>query len=365
MRTRLLQQPPQLGAPRPGRAAGGLAALPLRSLALALAAAGTLLAGPTARAAFIEATLGSAGPGSWAILSTGNPSTTDFALNGPGTTLGNVGVGATGKLSLDSSNGNPATAIIGNVFLATGSSLTHPQQVQGNIVMGADTMLGQAAADARAATGTFAGLSATNPTTSIGNSTGTVTGTAGVNVLNITALNLNHAGLTLNAPKGGQFVINDSGQFTLNSGVINLAGGLTPSDVVFNLTGIGPDVHTSGGLHDESVVNGILLAEGRKLDFSPGLVNGEVISDSDHIHFVSGAEVHQATPPPGPSLPGAATAPEPASVVLLVLGLPALAAYACRARRRPVQAASRPETSWSKDRVEWPGPRVDLPGVGG
>src|SRR5690348_3195109 len=146
MRTRRLRQLPQLGAPRPGRAAGGLAALPLRSLALALAAAGTLLAGPTARADLIKATLGSAGPGSWAILSTGNPSTTDFALNGPGTTVGNVGVGATGKLSLDSSNGNPATAITGNVFLATGSSVTHPQQVQGNIVTGADTLLGQAAA---------------------------------------------------------------------------------------------------------------------------------------------------------------------------------------------------------------------------
>jgi hypothetical protein len=332
MRTRQLQRPRQLGAP-----------VPLRSLVLAVAAAGTLLAGPTARADFINATLGSAGPSSWAILSTGNPSTTDFALNGPGTTLGNVGVGATGKLSLDSSNGHPATAITGNVFLATGSSITHPQQVHGSVVTGADAVLAQAAVDAQAAAGTFAGLSATNGTTSIGNATGTITGTTGVNVLNVTGLSLNHAALTLSAPKGGQFVINDSGAFTLNSGVIQLAGGLAPSDVVFNLTGTGPDVHSSGG-GNSSVLNGILLAEDRNIAFSPGLVNGEVISGGASIHFVSGAEVNQAgPPPPAPAPPPVVdTAPEPASAVLLVLGLPALAAYAYRARRRPVQDASGP-----------------------
>lgn len=302
-----------------------------RVAALALAAACTLGLAPAARADFINATLGTAGPSNWGILSTGN-SNTDFALNGPGTTVGNVGVGATGTLKLDSSNGNPATAIIGNVFLSTGSSITHPQQVQGSVFTSQDAVLNQAAADAKAAAATFAGLSATNPTTSISNSTGTITGTAGLNVLNISGLNLNHGTLTLSAPKGGQFVINDSGQFTLNSGTIALAGGLTPSDVVLNLTGTSPDAQTSGGLNNESVVNGILLAENRNIGFAPGLVNGEVISDGSSIHFVSGASVNQ-TPPSPPMVP------EPASVLLLGLGLPALGAYAYRARRpRPAPA---------------------------
>jgi hypothetical protein len=307
-------------------------------LALALAAAGTLLPGPAARAGFVSATLGPAGPSNWAILSTGNAATTDFALNGPGTTVGSVGVGATGKLSLDSSNGDPATAIVGNVYLSSGSSITHPQQVHGSVFTGQDAVLSQAAADARAAVATFAGLPATNPTTSVGNSTGTISGTGGVNVLNISGLNLNHGSLTLSAPKGGQFVINDSGQFTLNSGVIRLAGGLTPSDVVFNITGTGPDVSSSGGLHNESVVNGILLAEDRNIAFAPGLVNGEVISDGSSIHFVSGASVNQALPPTVPSPHGPLSAPEPTSVVLLGLGLPVLAASVWRGRRpRPSQ----------------------------
>jgi hypothetical protein len=327
MRTRQLQQPRQPGAPCPGRAAGGVGALAPRFLVLALVAAGTLLPGSAARADFISATLGSAGPSNWAILSTG--SGTDFALNGPGTTVGNVGVGGTGNLQLNSSN---ATAIIGNVYLSTGASLNNPNQVTGSVFTNQNAFLSHAATDARNAATTFAALAATNSTTAIGNSTGTINGTAGVNVLKITGLNLSGK-VTLSAPAGGQFVINDSGGFTLNSGQIDLAGRLTASDVVFNLTGSGPDVHTSGGLNNESVINGIVLAEDRSLEFAPGLVNGEVITDSNHLHFVSGASVNQATPPPGPLPRGTPTAPEPASVVLLGLGLPALLAYAYRARR--------------------------------
>jgi hypothetical protein len=304
----------------------------LRVAALALAAACTLGLAPASRADDINSILGTAGPGNWAILSTG--SNTDFALNGPGTTVGNVGVGGTGNLQLNSSNGNPATAIIGNVFLSTGASLNNPNQVHGSVFTGQDALLNQAAIDARNAANTFGGLKATNPTTSIGDSTGTITGTAGLNVLNITGLNLSKT-LTLDGQNlGGQFVINDSGGFTLNSGKINLTGGLTPSDVVFNLTGSGPDVHTSGGLGNESVINGIVLGEDRSFEFAPGLVNGEVITDSNHLHFVSGASVNQPPPPPPPPM-----VPEPASVLLLGLGLPALGAYAYRARRpRPAPA---------------------------
>jgi choice-of-anchor A domain-containing protein len=278
---------------------------------------------PAAHADFINDTLASAGPANWAILSTGNASPTDFALNGPGTTTGNVGVGPTGNLQLNSSIG---TAIVGNVYLSSGSTISHPGQVQGTIFTGADALLNQAATDAQHAATTFAGLAPTSPITTIDSSTKTIVGSAGVNVLNITDLNLNGAHLTLSAPAGGQFVINDSGGFVLNSGVIDLAGGLTPSDVVFNLTGSSPGVMSSGG-GNASVLNGILLAENRTIDFSPGLINGEAISDSDHIHFVSGAEVNQVPPSPPPMVP------EPASMLLVGLGLPAFAACAYRSRR--------------------------------
>jgi hypothetical protein len=277
------------------------------------------------RADFVTDTLGSAGPGNYALLSlTG---ATDIALNGPGTTTGNVGISSPGRLALDSSNGNPPVAIKGDVYLGNTASITHPNQVQGTVFTNQDPRLNQANVDARNAANTFAALA---PTLSVPgnaiNGTTTINGTAGVNVLDINSLHLgNGQALTLNGPAGAQFVVNDSGNFTLNSGRINLAGGLTPSDVVFNVTGRGPDVQTSGGLNNESVINGVLLATGRNIGLSPGLINGELIAGGQSIHLVSGASVNGS---------GAPMVPAPPSVVLMGLGGVAFVALVTRSRRR-------------------------------
>jgi hypothetical protein len=337
MKTVQSNQPARLGATSPGAAGGGSRALPCGFL-LPLAVVCLLLTGAAARADFISTTLGSAGPGNYAILSIGTGKS-DVALNGPGTTTGNVGV-LSGTLSLASS---APPAVVGNVFLGSGAgpNFSAAKQVQGTVFTGQTAQLTQARTEALNAAATFAGLA---PTLSVAgnviNGTTTITGTAGVNVLNISGLHLgNGRTLTLNAPSGSQFVINDSGGFTLNSGRINLAGGLSNSDVVFNVTGTGPALSTSGGLHHESVVNGILLAPGRGIAFAPGLVNGEAIAGGKTIHFVSGAEVNgppPSPPPPGPpplTTPPPPAAPEPASVLLLALGLPALAVCGYRARR--------------------------------
>src|SRR5205823_1202816 len=114
----------------------------------------------------------------------------------------------------------------------------------------------------------------------------------------------------------------------------NLTGGLTPSDVVINFTDANAALKTSGGLHNESVVNGILLAAGGSttVDFSPGLVNGEVIAGGNHAHFVSGAEVHS----PGGSGGSVQSVPAPSSVVLMGLGGLVFAGLVLRPRRRQV-----------------------------
>ena len=44
----------------------------------------------------------------------------------------------------------------------------------------------------------------------------------------------------------------------LNSDTFALFGGLTNSDVVYNFAGYGGDLQTSGGLNNESVINGII-----------------------------------------------------------------------------------------------------------
>src|SRR5205823_160488 len=73
-----------------------------------------------------------------------------------------------------------------------------------------------------------------------------------VNVTHLTNLQLSNGDdLFLKGLAGQQVVIDVSGTFKLNAdaagGKILLQGGLTADDVVFNITGTGADVATSGG----------------------------------------------------------------------------------------------------------------------
>jgi hypothetical protein len=236
----------------------------------------------------------------------------DIALNGPGTTNGNVAV-SSGTLSL---NGSAGPEVHGNVYLAGGAgiSIGNPPQVTGTVFTNQN--LSQPNTDARQASQTFAGLTP-NVTVAGGqvNSTTTILAIAGLNVVDVSNIHLgNGQTLTLNGPAGSEFIINDSGNLTLNSGQILLAGGVTNTDVVINDTATGNAISASGG-GNASVVNGIILAPNSGIAFSPGLVNGEVIAGGSTIHFVSGAGVNQ------PSIP---TVPEPSTYLLMASGLAAL-----------------------------------------
>src|SRR5262249_39755676 len=160
-------------------------------------------------------------------------------LNGPGITLGNVGISSPGFLHLDSSYGHPATAIQGNVFLGDAAHIFHPREVAGTIWSNQDARLAQANADARKASLTFTALTPTLTVPS-GAITGTtaIQGGVGLNVLDVSRIGLgNGQSLTLDGPAGTQFIINDAGGLTLNSASIRLTGGLTAADVVLNVTG--------------------------------------------------------------------------------------------------------------------------------
>jgi hypothetical protein len=250
---------------------------------------------------FILNELGSAGPTGlategpgFALL--GGPDATDIHLNGPGTTIGNVGISA-GKLSLDSSN---PVGIQGNVFLGTGATIdSGTKEVSGTAFTGQTSLLTTAFNSAVSASSAFAGLTGT----SIGSITGTRTissapGSNVLNVLDISTINLGQDEvLTLSGNASDQFILNLSGGLTLNAGKILLSGGLTPQDVVINLES-GSSVSTSHGLNDESVITGILLGTNpnNSLQFSPGLVVGEVITDATHVQFASGASVVSPVP---------------------------------------------------------------------
>ena len=273
-----------------------------RRILLSAAAVSGLLASH-ATAGTVLTDLGSAGSQNWAILTdSSNPH-----MNGPGTTTGNVGVmNPNAVLSLDSSN---AWGINGNVSLNTGGSVSHPAEVNGSILNNQATVLNNALTDATNARATFSGLTATNTTvTSIaGAMTINSSGLGATNVIDVSTINLGSGTLTLHGGANDQFIINDAGGLTLTSGHIVLTGGLTASDVVFNVTG---DVSTSGGLNNESIINGIVLAGPKSsIQMSPGQIDGELISlNTGDFQIVSGGNVNQ---------PGAAPCPEPASVFLI------------------------------------------------
>lgn len=278
-------------------------------------------------AATILTTLGPAGPQNWAVLV--GPNTTDFQLNGPGTTNGNVGYDGTSTVQLNSSN-SPAIAINGNLVLNT-SDVNNTAQVSGSVTANASA-LSTDWNDAVVASGLFAAMTATQSLGSAINGTTTINSSAAgaTNVVDFSTINLgNGQTLTLNGDANSQFIINVSTSLVLNSGRILLTGGLTTSDVVINVTASGNAISTSGGLNNESIINGILLAPTSGIAFAPGQINGELIAGGQTVHLVSGANVIEGSQ--------ITATPEPSSFFLAGLGLIASALAA----RKLAQAASK------------------------
>jgi len=99
--------------------------------------------------------------------------------------------------------------------------------------------------------------------------------------------------VTLNAPHGGSFIVNVSGSFGLSgTSRIVLAGGVTPSDVLYNLVGSGGSVSMSGG----ASVAGILLAPRRGISLNNAIVTGEVIGGGGGIAFSGTTQVNNPNP---------------------------------------------------------------------
>jgi PEP-CTERM motif len=267
----------------------------------------TVLLAPSAKADTISSTLGVAGPSNYAILflsTSGQPQ-----MNGPGTTTGNVGYNGSTSLQLNGSNG---PEINGNLILGNNAtvSVSNPPQVTGTIFTNQSAQLNAAQAAAINAAAVFNGLTPTSVLTLV-NGTATIIGSAGLNVIDLTGINLgNGQTLTLNGPAGAQFVINVSGDIVLNSALIQETGGLLGTDVVFN---VGGKVQTSGGLNNLSVINGIVLDLTGQIAMAPGAINGELIAGGNNPQIVSGGSVH-----------GVTTVPEPSSLLLLSMGLGSL-----------------------------------------
>ena len=179
-------------------------------------------------------------------------------------------------------------------------------------------------AAAQTASSNFAALA---PTQVIGAVTGNMTiseAAVGNYVFSISSISLNHTSLTLSAPKGSTYVLNISGDVTINgaggSGIL-LAGGLTTNDVVYNFTG-GGSLVTSGGMNSSgggggSLVQGIVLNPNGTVALHPGEVQGEVIAKN----FSSSSATQISVPP---SVPEASTLLPLAGVLGMAVVMPML-----------------------------------------
>src|SRR5690348_10816198 len=105
----------------------------------------------------------------------------------------------------------------------------------------------------------------------------------GTYVFNISSINLNQDHITLSAPAGSTFVLNISGDITLNGGSagngILLSGGLTSNNVFINMTSANANLTTTGCCNANQIY-GTVLAVGANasVNLHPGQINGEIIA---------------------------------------------------------------------------------------
>ena len=309
-----------------GTAIVAAAMLPLTAGAVLLAAPGAAAAGTT-----IAAVLGAAGPanavGGFAVFGLGGGSADGVIVEcGNAAVQGNLGVAGPGQFDILS-----PCAASGNLYIASTVTITGNGHVGGTTITN-DALLNQAVSDAESASGTFAGMAATNTSvTSISGGNHTFTATqSGINVVDLSGLS-GSPNLTFSCGSftACQWVVNDTGAFQFGNGTVTLSGGMTSGDVLFNVTGHGASI----GFNPSASVNGIFLAPYSSW-LTKGMWNGELIGGlGGTITVMSGATIN--APPPVTGLPISG----PIGVVLGVLllgGVLAAAQWFSRRRRARV-----------------------------
>ena len=301
---------------------GAVATLPLAAGAVLLAAPGAAAAGTT-----IAGVLGAAGPGNsvggFAVLGLGGASTAGVVLTcGNATVNGNVGVGGPGQFNI-----LPPCTAKGNLYVASTVTIVGNGGVTGSTITD-DALISQAVSDARSASSTFAGMTATNTSvTSVNGGSTTFTATqSGINVVDLAGLS-GSPRLTFSCGSfpGCQWVVNDAGAFQFGSGTVTLGSGLTSGDVLFNVYSHGASI----SFNPPASVSGIFLAPYSNWQ-TKGAWNGELIGGLDGmITVMSGTTIN--APPPVTEVP--ISNPAGAMIAVLLIGA-GLAVATWRSRRR-------------------------------
>jgi uncharacterized repeat protein (TIGR01451 family) len=177
----------------------------------------------------IAAALGGAGPSRFAVLSLGGD-----PKDGVKCSNAQV-VGSVGVMNRATFEGKASCSVTGDLYRGSTVTVKGQGQISGQIIVD-DILMSRLLADAQTAASFFAGLA---PTQSVKDIKGTtiLTGSPGLNVVNVKQVKLGRNEiLTLTGPAGTQWVLNVSGDISLDNATILLGPGLRPGDVVFNVT---------------------------------------------------------------------------------------------------------------------------------
>lgn len=232
--------------------------------------------------------LGTAGPFNFAVFSMGGPGS---LLNiNLATVDGSVGVADPGRIQESAPSHVNGDIVVGSQVNTSGVHGSYS-----SIVVDDGTVT-QAVIDANNAASYFASLPATAAVQAQFPSNGqitqdlTVTGTVGLNVVDLPNFRLdNSATLTLTGPAGTGFVINDSGSFNLHTGNIQVSAGVEALDVVYNITTPNASVTTMV----PTTAVGVLLAPNSNINsMDSSSYTGEIIGGyGKTIVLMSGSAV--------------------------------------------------------------------------
>jgi hypothetical protein len=206
------------------------------------------------------------------------------------TITGSVGVANLGKIKESAPSSINGDIIVGSQVDTSGVHGSY-----GSITVD-DATVTQAFSDATNAAAYLSGLPSTSGVQSQFPANGqviqnlTVTGTAGINVVNLPSFRLdNGATLTLTGPAGTGFVINVWGSFNLHSGNIQVTDGVLPLDVVYNIATPNATVTT---MVPTTAVGALLAPYSNINSMDSTAFNGEVIGGfGKTITLMSGSAV--------------------------------------------------------------------------
>lgn len=261
------------------------------------------------------------GSAAWAALITDLPDMsplTPFAVFGNKLNLknvtigdpaakGDVGVSKNGTITLDATG-----TINGDVYLDNPSSSTL-NGTYGSLNVDVDLSAAQSLVSS--ASSTLEGLTA-DQTYTTWNTTQTIAGNGGVNVLSITGdIGLNNATVTLTGGPNDIFVINLEGKFEVKgAGKIIAGSGMDASRILINVIGTlgGPGGNVVKGENCE--VHGTFLVTARQVDIKGSSIFGAIYGGTSEIKLDKAGSTLA-------DINYVAFVPEPATLALLVVGI--------------------------------------------